>query len=185
MTEDKIRAILSQMAQSMDTQAIAATVKAYAISAQAYRDITHGAHEKTMASRLRNFTRMNPPIFCGYKVDEGPQEFIHEVYKIVCAMGLSSNGNADFASHQRKDMARTWHAQWIDNRPLQVAPVTWEIFKRDFFYWFSHREMREAKFVEFINLCQGGMGVHDYSLKFIEVAKYAPSLISNPRDQMS
>ena len=39
--------------------------------------------------------------------------------------------------------------------------------------------------VEFINLCQGGMSVHDYSLKFIQLAKYAPYLVSNPKDEMS
>ncbi|XP_015054781.1 uncharacterized protein LOC107001132 [Solanum pennellii] len=29
------------------------------------------------------------------------------------------------------------------------------------------------------------MSVHDYSLKFIQFAKYAPSLVSDPRDEMS
>ena len=45
--------------------------------------------------------------------------------------------------------------------------------------------MREAKVVVFINLRQGGMSVHDYSLKFIQLAKYAPLLVSDPRDQIS
>ena len=37
-------------------------------------------HASTMASRLRNFTRMNPPMFYGSKVDEDPQDFLDEVY---------------------------------------------------------------------------------------------------------
>ena len=37
---------------------------------------------------------------------------------------------------------------------------------------------------EFINLRQGGMSVLEYSLKF-KFSKYAPSLVSDPRDEMS
>ena len=36
---------------------------------------------------------------------------------------------------------------------------------------------------EFINRRQGGMSVLDYSLKFTN-SKYAPSVLSNPRDKM-
>ena len=39
--------------------------------------------------------------------------------------------------------------------------------------------------VEFINLCQGGMSVHEYSLKFAKLLIYAPSLVSDHRDEMS
>ena len=39
--------------------------------------------------------------------------------------------------------------------------------------------------VEFINLRLESMSVHDYSLKFIQLAKYPLSLVSYPRDKMS
>ena len=39
--------------------------------------------------------------------------------------------------------------------------------------------------VYFINLYQGGMSVHKYSLKFTKLSKYAPSWVSDPRDKMS
>ena len=60
-----------------------------------------------MASRLRDFTRMNPTIFYGSMVYEDPQEFIDEVYKILCAMGLSSNENAELSLYKLKDVVRT------------------------------------------------------------------------------
>ena len=37
---------------------------------------------------------------------------------------------------------------------------------------------------EFINIHQGEKSVHEYSLEFIKLSKYAPSLVSDPRDQM-
>ncbi|XP_069154338.1 uncharacterized protein [Solanum lycopersicum] len=45
--------------------------------------------------------------------------------------------------------------------------------------------MREEKVVEFINLHQGIRSVHEYSLEFIKLSKYAPSLVSDTREQMT
>ena len=42
---------------------------------------------RSMADRLRDFTRMNPLIFTGAKTSENLQEFIDEVHKILVAMG--------------------------------------------------------------------------------------------------
>ncbi|TMX05345.1 hypothetical protein EJD97_023855, partial [Solanum chilense] len=36
----------------------------------------------TSASRIRDFTRMNPPTFFGSKVEEDPQGLIDEVFKV-------------------------------------------------------------------------------------------------------
>lgn len=40
------------------------------------------------ASRVSDFARMNPPKFYGSKVEEDPQEFVDEVYKILDIMGM-------------------------------------------------------------------------------------------------
>ena len=63
--------------------------------------------------------------------------------------------------------------------------MTWEVLKKAFLDLFFPREKREAKVVEFINLRQGGMSVHEYSLKFTKLSKYASSFVSYPRDEMS
>ena len=60
-----------------------------------------------------------------------------------------------------------------------------EIFKKDFIDRLFPREMREAKVEEFVNLVQGDLSVLDYSLNFTKLSKYDPSLVSNPRDEMS
>ena len=63
--------------------------------------------------------------------------------------------------------------------------MTWEIFKKAFLDRFFQREKREANVEELINLLQGGMSVLDYSLKFTKLPKYAPSSVSDLRDEMS
>ena len=51
------------------------------------------------------------------------------------------------------------------------------IFKTIFLYRFSPLELREMKIHKFINLHQGGMSVKEYSLKFTQFSKYAPTLV--------
>ena len=50
--------------------------------------------------------------------------------------------------------------------------MTWEIFMEAFIDLFFPRDMREAKVVEIINLRQGGMSVHEYSLKLTKLSKF-------------
>ena len=45
----------------------------------------------TMASRLRDFIRMNPPTFNESNIKEYPQDIINEVSKILLAMGLTKS----------------------------------------------------------------------------------------------
>ena len=63
--------------------------------------------------------------------------------------------------------------------------ITWKFLKSSFLERFFPREMREAKVEEYINLRQGSMTVTEYSLKFVKLSRYATSLVSNSRDEIS
>ena len=69
-------------------------------------------HVYTMASQLRDFTRMNPPTFYGPQVEGDSQEFSDETYNILYAMWLTSSEKVELATYQRKDVAQTWYVQW-------------------------------------------------------------------------
>ena len=77
-------------------------------------------------------------------------------------------------------MAKTWYVHCRDNRSLEGGTVTWEIFTVAFVDQIFPREIREEKVTEFINLLQREMSVHEYSLEFVKLSKYAPSIVSNP-----
>lgn len=63
------------------------------------------------AIRIREFLRMNPPKFSGSKVEEDPNGFIEEVYKVLVIMEVTSIEKEELAAYQLKDVAQIWYEQ--------------------------------------------------------------------------
>ena len=60
-----------------------------------------------------------------------------------------------------------------------------DIIKTTFLESLFPREKRKDKVEEFINLCQRVMSDNEYSFKFVELSKYAYSLVDSSKDEMS
>ena len=99
MKDGEVSASLFQMAQTFTTQD-------QAITAQDNREVVprENEHASTIASHLRDFTRMNPPMLFGADVDEVPQDFLDEFYTIFF-YGVSTIEKAELVSYQLKDVA--------------------------------------------------------------------------------
>ncbi|XP_069150277.1 uncharacterized protein [Solanum lycopersicum] len=135
--------------------------------------------ESNMTSRLRDFLRMNTPLFLVSMVGEDPKELLHGVYKVLRAMGVTPNEKEDLHSYQLIEVALVWYTQWNNNRPVESGPIEWEEFKESFLGKYIPRERREVKVEEFINLKQGNIRVEEYSFKFSMLSRYAQYLVSN------
>ena len=77
----------------------------------------------TLASRILDFMRMNPPSFHITKVDEDPQRFIDENFKVVDAIGLTSREKEELAAYQIKEVAQVWFEKKWDERPVRAGPI--------------------------------------------------------------
>ena len=99
LTDAEVRASLAQMAQAI-------TMQAQAMTAQVNRQdvLRENPPVRSMADRLRDFTRMNTHIFPRAKTSEDPQEFVDEVHKILVAMGATDIEKAELASYQLKNV---------------------------------------------------------------------------------
>ena len=146
----EVRASLSQMAKTI-------TMKAQAMNDQVkWQNVQRQSPQVcTIADRLTDFTRMNPPIFTWSKTSEDLPNFVDEVHKILVAIEATNIEKADLNSFKLKDVARSWCKMWQDSQALGRVSVTWELFKTTFFERFFPREMREANIEEFIYLKQG------------------------------
>ena len=82
--DGEVRAAMVQMAQAI-------TSKAHTITTQATREGApiENPHASTIASRLRDFTRINPPVNFGSRTNMDPQEFMDKVHKILYVMGVN------------------------------------------------------------------------------------------------
>ena len=81
---------------------------ARAVTMKANLSMMHRVVESTMTSRLRDFMRMNPPMFLGSKVNEDTQEFIDGVYKVFSAMGVTSTEKEEYL-YQLRDVSQVWY----------------------------------------------------------------------------
>ena len=89
------------------------------------------------------------------------------------------------AAYQLKDVAQVWYKQWKEGRPIREGPISWATFKMAFLDRFFPLELRERKVQDFINLRQRGMSVKKYGLKFTQLSKHAPTLVSDFRATMN
>ncbi|WMV46601.1 hypothetical protein MTR67_039986, partial [Solanum verrucosum] len=103
----------------------------------------------TTVVKVRDFTRINPTEFYCSKVEEDPQEFIDEVYKILAIMEVQPVEKAELVTYQLKGIAQIWFNQWKEARPEELSPIEWKRFKSALLDMFFPLEMREATVLEF------------------------------------
>ena len=77
----------------------------------------------TMRTRLKDFVRMNSPIFLGSKLNEDPKEILDGVYKVLSGMGVTSREKAELALYQLRDVSQILYTQWMDNRSESLGTI--------------------------------------------------------------
>ena len=93
-------------------------VLAQAMTTQQNREISVAVNPNvgTTTSRVRDFTRMYPCEFYGYKVEKDPQVFIDEDYKVLMIMRVTSMEKAEFVSYKHKGVSQICFNQWREWR---------------------------------------------------------------------
>ena len=66
----------------------------------------------------KGFLNDESPYFFGSKVEEDPQGFSDEVFKVLDAMGVSSQEKVELSVYQLKDVDQVWYEEWKDERPV-------------------------------------------------------------------
>ncbi|XP_059670978.1 uncharacterized protein LOC132316520 [Cornus florida] len=75
--------------------------------------------------------------------------------------------------------ARQWW-QTVTRTTVDIAAMTWEEFKTQFYEKHFPRSVRKKKGIEFMELEQSNtMTVSDYEIKFTELSRFAPHIVAN------
>ena len=90
------------------------------------------ANGGSVAARVREFVRMNPPEFLGSQTNNDRQNFLDDIKKIFEVMQVTRNDRVELASYQLKDIAHIWYTRWKVNRGANAALLTWDCFRETF-----------------------------------------------------
>ncbi|EOX94096.1 Uncharacterized protein TCM_003239 [Theobroma cacao] len=149
-------------------------------SSQGQADHQHHEEERGhLDISLPDFLKLKPPTFSGSDASEKPQVFLDKMEKICKALGCSSVRSVELAAFQLEDVAQEWFSSLCRGRPTNATPLAWSEFSVAFLDRFLPLSVRNARAREFETLVQtSSMTVSEYDIKFTQLARYAPYLVS-------
>ncbi|XP_017974363.1 PREDICTED: uncharacterized protein LOC108661520 [Theobroma cacao] len=149
-------------------------------SSQGQADHQHHEEERGhLDISLPDFLKLKPPTFSGSDASEKPQVFLDKMEKICKALGCSSVRSVELVAFQLEDVAQEWYSSLCRGRPTNATPLAWSEFNVAFLDRFLPLSVRNARAREFETLVQtSSMTVSEYDIKFTQLARYAPYLVS-------
>ncbi|XP_070032372.1 uncharacterized protein [Nicotiana tomentosiformis] len=170
--------------QRRDTTVGEGTSKLVATQQQAKASASVGSSEGSGSSRVREFTALSPPKFTGTYQREDPQDFIDQLHRIIRVMHATEKEAVELAAFRLRDIAILWYEGWERSKARDVPPASWGKFLDAFLDQYLPREIRQARFDQFLALKQGNISVREYSLRFDSLARYAPSIVAIMREKI-
>ncbi|XP_059433794.1 uncharacterized protein LOC132166943 [Corylus avellana] len=128
------------------------------------------------------FFRHNSQVFAGH---EGPREadyWFETTQKLMVALKRTDAEMVEYGGLKLTREASKWWDPTKANLKGQLGdgvPITWAHFKEKFYEQYVPRVQQQLWVKEFLTLTQGNMTVVQYSTKFMELSRYAPTLIPN------
>ncbi|KAF5442583.1 hypothetical protein F2P56_035225 [Juglans regia] len=127
---------------------------------------------------IEQFNRMHPPTFDGRGDATLAEDWIQDNEEILRVINCTDVHKVLYSAFKLMGEAKRW---WISKRTIREAEgtkiVRWLHFKQIFLERFFPTFVRDDKAMEFANLVQGAMSVHQYSARFIELSRFAAYLI--------
>ncbi|XP_060175274.1 uncharacterized protein LOC132605993 [Lycium barbarum] len=136
------------------------------------------------SKEFKNFMGLKPPEVDASPTSIDPQKFIDRCEKILTTLGLKETRGVEFATFLFSGSAESWWISIQRGRQAGLPPITWSellaLFKDRFIPLSKQDDMRR----QFNNLRQGTMTVTEYEAKFIDLSRYVPYLVEDPREKV-
>ncbi|XP_057517957.1 uncharacterized protein LOC130798877 [Amaranthus tricolor] len=139
------------------------------------------------ASQAEGIQRLAPKTYDGKGPPTKLDDWIREMEKIFAILKTPEDKRVDLAVHYLTGDANTW---WVTHRdallsapsaatsehPSIVSPLPWSLFVSALHDEFFPLHLQRRMFDEYSRLTQGTQTVHQYYVRFMELAKYVDDM---------
>ncbi|XP_070055558.1 uncharacterized protein [Nicotiana tomentosiformis] len=133
--------------------------------------------------RLKRFGRLKPPSFSGAE-SEDAQEFLDRCQWMLRTTGILETGGVLFTTFHLSGATFRWWEAYEMSRPADASPLTWHEFSVLFLEKFFPPAQREELRRQFEQLCQEGMFVTQYEMRFSELDRHVIWLVHTERERI-
>ncbi|XP_070054807.1 uncharacterized protein [Nicotiana tomentosiformis] len=133
--------------------------------------------------RLERFKKYHPPTFSGL-ASEDAQEFQEKCHRILCTIGIVEPSRVAFTIFQLSGEVYQCLRVSEEGSLAYAASLTWTQFSEMFLKEFVPQTLQDAWRVEFEQLRQGTMSVLEYVVRFSDLSRHAPTLVSTIRERV-
>lgn len=102
--------------------------------------------------------------------------------RIYDMMKCSEDDRLSFATFLLEDRAYQWW-QTVERRYQGHAAITWAIFRKEFYNHYFPAVYQDIKRSEFFRLVQGSLTVEEYEKKFLDLSRFATSVVGDERER--
>ncbi|XP_070057350.1 uncharacterized protein [Nicotiana tomentosiformis] len=145
-------------------------------------EVRPGASEEEQL-RLERFKKYHPPTFSGL-ASKDAHNFLEKCHRILRTMCIVERSGVDFSTFQLSgEVYLLWRA-YKEGSPADAASLSWTQFSEIFLREFVPQSLRDAWHTQFEQLRQGTMSVSEYLVRFSDLSRHAPSLVSTVRERV-
>lgn len=121
--------------------------------------------------------RFAPPPFEGQADPSAAKKWLGEMWKRFALLFCSEEQKVSLAAYMLQGEAHLWWLSMLQMQKLEDPPMVWAIFEKVFYENFFPKALRQKKQREFTLLKQGEMTVGQYASRFVELSRFALSLV--------
>ena len=141
------------------------------------------SEQEECSNMFKRFSAHKPPTYDGKPDPTEFEEWLNSMEKLFDATQCPDKWKVNFAVFYLKGQADLW---WKTIKDMQKeSDFGWEKLKEALRNQFYPQSLRLQMEDEFIHLKQRNMTVLEYAVKFNELARFAPDLVSTDRQRMS
>ncbi|XP_070054907.1 uncharacterized protein [Nicotiana tomentosiformis] len=99
-------------------------------------------------------------------------------------MGVAETSGVSFTTFKLRGAAYQWWRAYELSSPDEVALLTWSQLSDMFLREYVPQDLRDSWRIEFELLRQGAMIVSEYAVRFDDLARHAPALVTTARERV-